>query len=86
MDKKVILELLEEAPKMAKAAIEIKETEGFEYVRNMSNQKNKSNMIFQLLVELYDDKEELEESLHEWLCAVEFGLFDDLKGIIKMSE
>ena len=86
MDKKVILELLEEAPKMAKAAIEIKETEGFEYVRNMSNQKNKSNMIFQLLVELYDDKEELEESLKEWLCAVAFGLFDDLKGISKMSE
>lgn len=86
MDKKVILELLEEAPKMVKAAIEIKETEGFEYVRNMSNQKNKSNMIFQLLVELYDDKEELEESLHEWLCAVEFGLFDDLKRISKMSE
>ena len=86
MDKKVILELLEEAPKMAKAAIEIKETEGFEYVRNMSNQKNKSNMIFQLLVELYDDKEELEESLKEWLCAVAFGLFDEFKGISKMSE
>lgn len=86
MDKKVILELLEEAPKMAKAAIEIKETEGFEYVRNMSNQKHKSNLIFQLLVELYDDKKELVESLQEWLCAVEFGLFDDLKRISKMSE
>ena len=86
MDSKAILELLIEADKMVDALIEIKETEGFEYVKNMSNQKNKSNILFQLLVELYDDKEELEKSLHEWSCAVDFGLFDELKGFIKMSE
>ena len=86
MDYKTIFDLLEEISEMADAVIKIRETERFEYVKNMSNQKNKSNMIFQLLVELYDDKEELEKSLHEWLCAVDFGLFDEFKGTIKMSE
>lgn len=86
MDSKAILELLIEADKMVDALIEIKETEGFKYVRNMSNQNNKSNLLFQLLVELYDDKEKLEKNLHEWLYAVDFGLFDEFKGIDKMSE
>lgn len=84
MDIKTICDLLEEAPKMINATIEIKETEGFEYVRNMSNQKNKSNLLFQLLVELYEDKKELEKSLHEWLYAVDGGLFDEFKEIGKM--
>ena len=80
---KAILELLLEADKMVDAATSIKETEGFEYARNMSNQSNKSNLIFQLLVDLYDDKEKLEKSLHEWLYVVDDGLFDKLKEISK---
>ena len=74
-------ECLKELSEMAEAFTEIVHTKEFQYISQMKDMFNKSNVLFQLLVEVTESKEELQEHLKTWNKALETGVYEACNNI-----
>ena len=74
-------EWVKELSEIAEACTEIVHTKGFQYISQMEDVFNKGNALFQLLVEVTENKEELQEHLEMWNKALKIGTYEACNNI-----
>lgn len=70
-------ESLAEYPKMGEVLVSLNSKEEIQYIKDMKDLFNKSNIMFQLFYDLCNNKTEMEVFMYLWNIALEGGTYED---------